>query len=152
MTIDVRPVTADDADSWKTLYAGYRAFYKLQDDDALVARTWSWILGGEHGMVGLIATEGDAVVGLANARWFARPSSGAMGLYVDDLFVAPDVRLRGVGRALLARVAGVAGESGANVVRWITAADNAAARRLYDAVASETPWVTYDMQPGTPQA
>jgi len=32
-------------------------------------------------------------------------------------------------------------------VRWITAGDNATARRLYDAVATATPWVTYDMGP-----
>jgi hypothetical protein len=32
-------------------------------------------------------------------------------------------------------------------VRWITAADNATAQRLYDRVATKTAWVTYDLVP-----
>ncbi|MFL4474741.1 GNAT family N-acetyltransferase [Paeniglutamicibacter sp. MACA_103] len=147
MTINVRRVTVDDAEAWKALYSGYRTFYRLPEDAAVVAQTWEWIVNGEHGLVGLIATDDDVPVGLANTRWFARPSSAALGLYLDDLFTLPDVRSRGVGRALLTSVAQVAGEGGANVVRWITAADNVTARRLYDDVARETPWVTYDMSP-----
>lgn len=38
-------------------------------------------------------------------------------------------------------------EEGADVVRWITAGDNERARRVYDAHAIATPWVTYDMKP-----
>ena len=40
-----------------------------------------------------------------------------------------------------------AAAEGANVVRWITAADNTTARSLYDQVATATSWVTYDMKP-----
>jgi hypothetical protein len=32
-------------------------------------------------------------------------------------------------------------------VRWITAEDNARARRLYDRVAQKTHWVTYEIRP-----
>ena len=35
---------------------------------------------------------------------------------------------------------------GWSVIRWITAADNARARAVYDRVAVETPWVTYDIK------
>lgn len=147
MSLHVRTVTADDAPAWAELYRGYRVFYELPDDAASIARTWGWVLEGRHGLVGLVATREDEIVGLANVRWFARPSTGAMGLYLDDLFTAPSARSHGVARALLARVAELAGEGGANLVRWITAADNRVARRLYDSVARETPWVTYDMAP-----
>jgi len=147
MTIDVRPVTAEDAAAWADLYAGYRAFYRLADDAASVDRTWNWVVNGEHGLVGLIATDDGVPVGLANLRWFARPSTATMGLYLDDLFTTADARGRGIGHALLARAAQIAGEGGASVVRWITASDNAAARRVYDDVATATPWVTYDMAP-----
>jgi hypothetical protein len=34
---------------------------------------------------------------------------------------------------------------GHSVVRWITAADNARARGLYDKVAQAGDWVTYDI-------
>ncbi|MEI3867313.1 GNAT family N-acetyltransferase [Microbacterium sp. CCNWLW134] len=103
---------------------------------------------GEYGFIGLVAVnEEGAVVGLANLRRFARPSTASLGLYLDDMFTAPAARGAGVATALLREAAKVAAAEGANVVRWITAADNTEARRVYDKVAAETPWVTYDMKP-----
>lgn len=147
MTIEVRAVTAEDEQEWRALYNGYRAFYRLPADETAVARTWQWILHGEHSLLGLVATVDGQPVGLANLRWFARPSTATLGLYLDDLYTSPEARARGIGRALLRRAAEIAEHEGASVVRWITAADNATARRLYDAVAGATPWVTYDMSP-----
>jgi len=148
MSTSVRPVTPDDAAAWQQLYAGYRASYHLPDDPAAVRTTWSWVSEGAHGILGLVAEDADGrLVGLADLRRFARPSSATTGLYLDDLFTAPEARHRGVATALLREAAAVAAAEGASVVRWITAEDNAAARAVYDRVATATPWVTYDMRP-----
>lgn len=148
MTVHVRPVVASDESQWSALYVGYRSFYRLHEDDDAVATTWRWVSGGAHGLLGLVATDADGVLlGLANLRRFARPSTAGLGLYLDDLFTSPSSRGRGVATALLREAASVAAQEGANVVRWITAADNDAARRVYDEVARATPWVTYDMSP-----
>ncbi|WP_137846502.1 GNAT family N-acetyltransferase [Microbacterium sp. 2FI] len=144
----VRAVEPRDQDAWSHLYAGYRAFYRLPEDSDAVRTTWQWVRDGEHGLVGLVAVDdGDCLVALANLRWFARPSSATIGLYLDDLFTAPEARGGGAAGALLEHAAARAGEAGGSVVRWITAPDNAAARSVYDAHAVATPWVTYDMQP-----
>lgn len=149
MRIAVRSVTAADAEAWQRLFAGYRAFYRLPEDDAAVRRTWGWVSRGEHGLRGLVAVgEDDVPVALADLRVFARPSSGTVGLYLDDLFTAPEARGTGAATALLRRAAAIAADEGLSVVRWITAEDNATARRLYDGVASATSWVTYDLAPG----
>lgn len=141
-------VEARDAAAWADLYAGYRVFYRLPDDPEVVAKTWQWVRDGEHGLVGLVAVdESDRPVALANLRWFARPSSASMGLYLDDLFTAPEARGRGAAGALLEQAAARAGAGGGSVVRWITAAGNTTARSVYDAHAVATPWVTYDMTP-----
>ncbi|WIB65951.1 MULTISPECIES: GNAT family N-acetyltransferase [unclassified Curtobacterium] len=148
MSTNVRGVEDRDAADWASLYTGYRTFYKQPEDAAAVEKTWQWVRAGQHGIVGLVAVdEQDKPIALANLRWFARPSTGTMGLYLDDLFTVPNARGRGAARALLDRASELAREGGANVVRWITAADNETARHLYDAVAIATPWVTYDMQP-----
>lgn len=137
-----------DEAEWVQLYSGYRAFYRLPEDANAVASTWRWVRDGTHGLVGLVAVDqDDRPRALANLRWFARPSSATMGLYLDDLFTSPDSRGSGAATALLQHAARYAGEGGASVVRWITAADNAAARSVYDAHATSTPWVTYDMTP-----
>ena len=148
MTIAIRPVQPADEHAWSELYAGYRAFYKLPEDPAAVATTWQWVRDAEHGLTGIVAVDDqDRPVALANLRWFARPSSATIGLYLDDLFTSPAARGKGVASALLERAASIAGERGASVVRWITASDNATARSVYDAHATATPWVTYDMKP-----
>jgi GNAT superfamily N-acetyltransferase len=148
VTVLVRPVTAHDEAQWCALYAGYRSFYRLPDDPAAVRTTWQWVSGGAHGLLGLVAEDADGrILGLADLRRFARPSSATTGLYLDDLFTAPGSRHRGVATALLHEAAAVAAAEGASVVRWITAEDNTAARAVYDRVAAATPWVTYDMRP-----
>lgn len=146
--MQIRTVTPADQAAWSALYRGYRAFYALADDDTAVGTTWSWVSQGEHGLTGLVAVDDSGrLVGLANLRRFARPSSASTGLYLDDLFTAADARGQGVATALLHEAAALAGREGASVVRWITAADNTRARQVYDRVATATPWVTYDLPP-----
>ena len=144
----IRNVEQADATAWAGLYAGYREFYSLPADSTVVATTWRWVLGGEHGMQSLVAVHEDGTIGaLANLRTFARPSSGTIGLYLDDLFTSPRHRGNGLASLLLDRTAALGGELGASVVRWITAEDNATARSVYDAKATATSWITYDMRP-----
>ena len=147
----VRAVSPDDEAAWTILYEGYRRFYRLAPDPAVVARVWSWLLDPDHEVRGLVVVSDGGPVGLAHYRRFARPSSGTTGLYLDDLFVRPQDRAAGAGRLLLGTLSELAEREGRSVVRWITAEDNATARRLYDAVASATPWVTYDLVPGSLQ-
>lgn len=148
MSITIRPVEPDDETAWAELYAGYRRFYHLVEDPASVAKTWEWVRDGEHGLVGLVVVdESDRLVALANLRWFARPSSATIGLYLDDLFTAPEARGTGAASALLKEAAARAGQGEGSVVRWITAADNVTARSVYDSFAVATSWVTYDMKP-----
>lgn len=147
MSLEIRRVVDADEEAWSALYAGYRSFYALEDDASAVRRTWEWVSHGQHGLTGLVAILDGSVVGLANLRRFARPSTATIGLYLDDLFTAPGARGAGVASGLLREAAAVAAAEGASVVRWITAADNVVARRVYDGVASATAWVTYDMKP-----
>lgn len=148
MTVHVRPVEREDEDAWKRLYSGYRSFYLLPEDTDAVATTWLWVRDRQHGFIGLVAVDdNDQPIALANLRWFARPSTATMGLYLDDLFTAPEARGHGAASALLRDAAERAAAEGASVVRWITAADNASARSVYDTHATATPWVTYDMKP-----
>lgn len=138
-----------DREGWARLYRGYADFYHVPMTDEILATVWGWIHAPEHEVGGLVARRGPGgpLVGLAHFRAFARPLRGATGLFLDDLFVNPDLRGDGVGRQLLEAVAAEARNRGLGVVRWITADDNYRARGLYDQMASRTMWVTYDMDP-----
>jgi GNAT superfamily N-acetyltransferase len=148
-TPSIRPATADDREGWATLYRGYRDFYELDRDDAVIDRVWQWIQDESSGFDAFVAESDGGLVGLANYRRFLRPSRGTFGIFLDDLFTAPDSRGRGVGRAFLRELSTLAENEGASVVRWITSEGNASARSLYDAVATPIPFVTYDLTPGS---
>lgn len=146
-TLEVRPVEAQDRAAWAELYRGYREFYRVEPSEATIDTVWSWLQDPDHLTRGLLAVREGEPVGLAHFRTFARPLSASHGLYLDDLFTSPAARGLGAGGTLLARLAEIARDEGATVVRWITADDNATARSLYDRVAKQTPWVTYDLAP-----
>lgn len=143
----IRPVHPSDHDAWAVLHRGYRDFYQHPDDDSAIERVWSWLLDDNHEVNGLVAEVDGRLVGITHYRRFARPSSGTVGIYLDDLFTSDDSRGLGVGRALIAAVTEIARSDGCSVVRWITSESNARARILYDAVATPMPLVTYDIVP-----
>jgi ribosomal protein S18 acetylase RimI-like enzyme len=143
--VEVRDLETGDGESWRRLYAGYREFYACEPSEEVLDTVWGWLLDPDHELGGLVAVvEGD-VVGLAHHRSYVRPSEAETGLYLDDLFTDSSRRGRGVGRALIARLAEIGRERGASKVRWMTAADNHTAQRLYDDVAERTDWLTYDL-------
>ena len=148
-SVCVRAVEASDSAQWAELFRGYRDFYALSPDNSIVERVWTWINDGTNEVNAFVATSGDRLVGLAHYRRFARPSTGSVGIYLDDLFTDSTTRGVGVGRALLSEVSALADREGRSVVRWITAEDNTRARRLYDLAATSTKWVTYDLAPGS---
>ena len=66
--------------------------------------------------------------------------------YLDDLFVDPAARGAGGATALIEAIEKTSKADGGGTIRWITAADNATAQRVYDRVANRTTWVTYELE------
>ncbi|MCW2512024.1 MAG: putative acetyltransferase [Mycobacterium sp.] len=145
--VSVRSIDPADEPRWRVLFRGYRDFYRLQESEDVVSRVWGWLTDPEHECQALVAESEDGIVAIAHYRRFSRPSTGTVGIWLDDLFTAPDRRGRGAARALIGRLTDIAGSQGCSVVRWITAEDNHQAQLLYDQVATRTQWVTYDAAP-----
>lgn len=142
----IRAARDDDFFPWLTLYEGYAEFYHQPLSDERSVKTWQWIVRGDHGLRAFVAENADGeLVGLAHVRTVAQPLEGTTGLYLDDLFVAESARGTGVATELLEFLRSLASSEGRSGVSWITAADNAAAQRVYDKLAARTTWVTYEM-------
>lgn len=146
MTVTVRPLEVGDRARWQQLYAGYGEFYGKPLDDAKANLVWGWVLDDAHESEAIVAEHEGRVVAIAHFREFARPLSGGRAMYLDDLFTDPGARGLGAATALLGKLKSIARERGLVMVRWITAADNVTAQRIYDELATRTRWVTYDME------
>ena len=64
--------------------------------------------------------------------------------YIQDLFVSPNIRGTGVGRALIEAVYSASDEKKIATVYWLTQDFNKQARRLYDNIGSLTPFIKYN--------
>lgn len=77
--------------------------------------------------------------------WFPNYSTfvGKPGIHIEDLFVLPHARGRGIGKCLLAWAARVAQERGWGRVEWSVLDWNEPALRLYQSIGAEakTEWV-----------
>lgn len=145
-TVHCSPPEAADREAWAALYRGYALFYRVPMPELQLDTLWGWLQDPAHEVRGLLARDDRQVLGLAHFRRYPRPLRAGHGLFLDDLYVAEPARGRGVGRALIEAVSGVARSEGLNPVRWITADDNHRARMLYDSMATRTWWVTYDRE------
>ncbi len=84
----------------------------------------------------LLAFEGQSAVGFAVyfynfSTWLGRP-----GLYLEDLFVKPDRRGKGYGRALLVELAKIARDRGCGRMEWAVLDWNEPAIKFYRALGA----------------
>jgi GNAT superfamily N-acetyltransferase len=83
----------------------------------------------------------------AMALWFVNFSTwdGVAGIYLEDLFVRPDFRRRGLARALLAALAGECVDLGYTRLSWAVLNWNVDAIALYDGIGGQAQreWTTY---------
>jgi GNAT superfamily N-acetyltransferase len=83
-----------------------------------------------------VAEEEGSVVGMAvHFRNFST-WTGRVGIYLEDLYVRPDHRGRGVGRALLADLARTANDRGYGRVDWSVLDWNSSAIRFYESLGA----------------
>lgn len=142
----IRALVPADFDEWVVLWHGYLEFYESELSDETTQTTFGALCASD-GMHGAIARdENDRAIGFVN--WIPHPATWnpAGYVYLEDLFVAADVRGGGVGRGLINHVVEFAKAQGAAKVYWLTQTTNATGRRLYDKVATDTGFMHYEIE------
>ena len=144
-TVRVRPLEARDKADWLPLFKGYIEFYKSTVADDVIEETFAHLLSGEEGFhTGLVAVdETDRPIGLAHVLLHRSTWTKTWYCYLEDLFVRPDIRAKGVGRALIEAVSAIADAKGATRTYWTTQEFNYRARGLYDQMATKSVFIQY---------
>jgi GNAT superfamily N-acetyltransferase len=151
-SITVRPIEPADEPGWRSLWAGYLAFYRQLLAPEVTEATWRRLLDPTSEMIGRAAVIDGGVIGILHAVIHGNTWATAPVCYLEDLFVDPDRRRHGAGRALIEALAAEGQRAGWRRIYWRTAADNVTAQALYDDVARRTGWVTYERDLIDPQA
>lgn len=146
MTVSTRLVQPSDRPRWSSLWDGYLEFYETVLSAVQTELTWQRLLDPDFGINGIVAEMDGDVVGLAHYSFTHSTWARNRDLYLEDLFVAPSVRGKGVGRELILALSEIAKDEGSRRVYWETHRDNHTARRLYDAVGTLSEFVKYSKE------
>ena len=116
---EIRPATVTDVPIILQLIQDLATYERAPNDVTATEEQLVDVLFGEKPAAEvLLAFEGEVPVGFAVffhnfSTWLGRP-----GLYLEDLFVKPEMRGKGYGRALLVDLAKIARERGCGRMEW----------------------------------
>ncbi len=142
--VTIRNAKPADRRRWDELWQGYLTFYEHELAPEITEATWNRLLSEAPDTACLIAADaqdrpqGFAHIVLHPSTWNKQPYC-----YLEDLFVDPEARASGIGRALVEEIYRRADEQGWPYVYWKTQENNYRARRLYDQMANREAFMIY---------
>jgi GNAT superfamily N-acetyltransferase len=145
---EVARLAPHELDEALPLIADYQRFYDVEPDEARNAAFFRRFV--EHDddgvLLGARAEPDGPLLGYACLHWRLDTVTAHEVVCLHDLYVVPESRSTGAGRALLDAAADVARSRGAAALVWSTAPDNATAQRLYDRTgATRSTWYEYEL-------
>jgi len=144
-TLTIRPIQPADRPEWRRLWTAYLEFYQSSVPDAVYDATFDRLCSDKHlDQCGFLALQGDRPVGLVHYIYHAHNWRIEQVCYLQDLYADPAVRGMGVGRKLIEAVYAAADADGCPSVYWLTQDFNTQARKLYDRIATLTPFIKYN--------
>ncbi len=135
--LQIRSAVAADLPTIWQMIQDLAAYEKLSDAVEGSAELLREHLFGEHPYAGAILAELESrAVGLGiffynYSTFLTRP-----GIYLEDLYVQPDYRRRGIGKALLQYLAKLAVEKGCGRLEWTVLDWNASAIAFYESLGA----------------
>lgn len=144
----IRPARREDVPVLLAMFAELADYEHLGHElRATEARLADALFGDAPVAQALIAQDGEPAEVVGYALFFSTFSSflASAGVWLEDLFVRPAHRGRGVGRALLAAVAARVDVAGGGRLEWAALDWNEPALRFYRGIGARTmgEWVTH---------
>ena len=134
----IRPARFDDVPIVLQLIRDLATYERAPDEVSATEEQLVHVLfGGKPAAEVLLAFEAESPVGFAVyfynfSTWLGRP-----GIYLEDLFVKPEKRGRGHGRALLVELAKIARDRGCGRMEWAVLNWNEPAIKFYQALGAK---------------
>ena len=141
--VEIKPIGPNERAAWEPLWQGYLRFYESSQAPEATDVLWQRLHDPKEPMHLLGAWRDGKLIGIVHYLYHRSCWTTGDYCYLQDLFVAPDVRGGGAGRALIEAVYDAAGKAGASRVYWNTHETNATARVLYDKVAERSGFIQY---------
>ena len=146
MTDKIRRAIPEDAADITAMIHGLAEFERAPDQCTVTESQISTALFGNYPTVQAHVAEVNGEVA-AMALWFLNFSTwdGVAGIFLEDLFVWPKFRRRGLARGLLVGLAAECRDNGYTRLSWAVLNWNSDAIALYDGIGAQPQreWTTY---------
>lgn len=145
-SLTIRPATREDIPTIlhfvRELAIYEKAEHEMQSTSAHLERT---MFCENPSVFGLICLDGDTPVGFAVYFFNYSTWQGRHGLYLEDLYVSPECRGRGAGKALLQHLAAIAVDKDCGRFEWSVLDWNEPAIGFYESIgaSAQSEWVRY---------
>lgn len=139
----IRDALPNDEAAWRQLWSGYLAFYQAEIPETATANTWARLIRRQDGLFCRIAECSGEVCGFSLSVLHAGTWTETPVCYLEDLYVAPHKRGRGIGEALIRDLVCKARKNGWSRLYWHTQRTNEAARSVYDRFTLADDFVRY---------
>ena len=148
--MQIETVTAQTFERVLPLIAGYQRFYKAEPDEARNRAHFGRLLDDNDAGIQFVALdETGQALGFATLYFPLGSVTPGVACLMNDLFVVPETRGQGIGRALILHCLSYAKAHGFAKIHWQTALDNHTAQRLYDSLpTTRSGWYTYRLEAG----
>jgi GNAT superfamily N-acetyltransferase len=147
MTLTIRPAERADVPVIAELIRGLARFEKLEHEVTMTEDRLSASLFGERRYAETLIAEQDDAEPVGFALFFHNFSTflAQPGIYLEDLFVLPEHRGGGIGRALLKELARLAVERGCGRLEWAVLDWNRDAIGFYERLGARpnSDWTVY---------
>ena len=139
----IRDADLADEAAWRHLWQGFLDYYEVSLSAEITNHTWARLMDPTCTLKARLAVRNGQAIGFSIHQ--NHPSTWVMGndCYLEDLFVTPEARGTGTGRALIEDLIALARARGWQRLHWNTDQGNAAARRLYDSFIPSDGHVRY---------
>jgi len=124
----ISPLQDDDYEQWLPLWIGNNQGH---NNEAVTAETWNRIINPLYPVHGLAVRLDGKIAGLVH--YILHPVTGHINpvCYMQDVYIDPAYRRRGLARALIIALAEIGKQEGWPRLYWLAEERNAAAQNLY---------------------
>jgi GNAT superfamily N-acetyltransferase len=142
----IRRANSQDAEVILALIRELAIYEKAEHEVLTSAAEIRETLFGENSKASALIAEADGQV-VAYAVYFYNYSTwlGKNGIYLEDIYVTPDYRRQGIGRALLQHVAALGVDENCGRVEWAVLDWNTPAIEFYESLGAQAQdeWTVY---------
>lgn len=146
MTLHIRSATADDAELILRFITDLAIYEKAEHEVKTdVAGIRDSLFGESSTTHGLICEQDGVAIGFAVYFFSYSTWLGKHGIYLEDLYVSPEHRKLGAGKALLRHLAQLAVAKGCGRMEWAVLDWNTPAMEFYESFGArpKDDWVCY---------